>query len=211
MTKKSQSRVKRDRLKIPKRDDIASITMDREHIIFTTNDMLVNQLHRDGPRVAKSFDRLTKNDIADCSAVFGQVQGVLLRHLPRLGDTDFRRRRPDFYMARASIEVARHGYPRQYGAIARVLIETLATEIVIAVKAGALEVFHPGTLDSTKCITWSKAVLPPLGQYWGMLSNEFVHIGKTTQKSSPQSSIQRTMKRWALSFPRSAATCGFFT
>jgi hypothetical protein len=106
-----------------------------------------------------------------------------------------RRRRPDFYMARASIEVARHGYPRQYGAIARVLIETLATVIVIAVKAGALEVFHSGTLDSTKCITWSKAVLPPLGQYWGMLSNEFVHIGKTTQKSSPQSFIQKTMKR----------------
>jgi hypothetical protein len=159
------------------------VDRDSEKIIFTTNDMLINQLHRDGPRVAKSFDRLTKNDIAECSAVFGQVQGLLLRHLPRLGDADFKATAARLLYGAsnslvASIEVARHGYRRQYGAIGRVLIETLATVIVIAVRANALEEFHLGTLSSTKCITWSKAALPPLGQYWGMLSNEFVHIGK---------------------------------
>jgi hypothetical protein len=57
------------------------------------------------------------------------------------------------------------------------LIETISMVIVLAIKPGALEQFHAGELDSNKCVGWSKAALPPLGQFWGMLSNEFVHIG----------------------------------
>ena len=70
--------------------------------------------------------------------------------------------------------------------------------IVLAIKKGALEEFHAGTLDSTKCISWSKAALPPLGQYWGMLSNEFVHIGK--RHSNFESPSVYTDKDEALSF-----------
>src|ERR1700733_12221201 len=157
MTRKSQSRLNRERRKIPRHDNIASVTVDhdRKKVIFTTSDMLVKQLHRDGPRVAESFDRLTKTDIEECSAVFGQVQGLLLRHLSRLDSADFKATATRLLFSAsnslvASIEVARHGYPRQYGAVARVLIETLATVIVLAIKKGALEEFHAGTLDSTK-------------------------------------------------------------
>jgi hypothetical protein len=185
MTKKSESRLNRDRRRIPKKDNVASVTIDHESktLIFTTNDMLVKQLHRDGPRIARSFDRLIKKDIEACSAVFGQVQGLLLRHLPRMGDDDFKATTARLLFSAsnalvASIEVARHGFHRQYGAVARVLIETLATVIVLATKEKALERFHAGKLRSTDCITPSKDVLPPLGQYWGMLSNEFVHVGK---------------------------------
>ncbi len=185
MTRKSQARLARDRRKIPKRNNIASITVDEEskQIIFTTNDMLVKQLQRDGPSVAKSFDRLTKDDIIACSAVFGRVQGILLRHLPRIEDIDFKATAARLLFSAsnsfiASIEVARHGYPMQYGVVARMMIETLATVIAIAIKDTALDELHNGTLKSTKCITWSKEALPPLGQYWGMLSNSFVHIGK---------------------------------
>lgn len=186
MTKKSSSRLNRDRRRIPRKDNVASVTIDSENerIIFTTNDMLVKQIHRDGPRVAKSFDRLTKKDIEACSAVFGQVHGLLLRHLPRMEDDDFKATVSRLLFSAsnalvASIEVARHGYPRQYGAVARVLIETLATVLVLTTKENALEKFHAGKLRSTDCITPSKEVLPPLGQYWGMLSNEFVHVGKS--------------------------------
>lgn len=170
---------------MPRKDNVATVTIDHENgqIVFTTNDMLVNQIHRDGPRVAKSFDRLTKKDIEACSAVYGQVLGLLARHLPRLEDDDFKATvaRLLFSAANAfvaSIEVARHGYPRQYGAVARVLVETLATVLVLTTKENALEKFHAGKLRSTDCITPSKDILPPLGKYWGMLSNEFVHVGK---------------------------------
>lgn len=61
--------------------------------------------------------------------------------------------------------------------LARSLIETIATVIVIAIRPTALAEFHAGQLRSTKCVGWAKDVIPSLGQYYGMLSEQFVHIG----------------------------------
>ena len=170
---------------MPKRDNIAAVILDRasETILFTTNDMLVNQLQRDGPRVARSFDRLANDHITACSGVFGRVCGMLLNQLQLPPDNSFKATTArllsnacNSYVA--SIKVARHGFPRQYGAIARMVIETVATVIVIAVKQGALEQFHAGKLESSKCVAWAKNVLPMLGPLWGSLSTDFVHIGR---------------------------------
>ncbi|TGP27966.1 MULTISPECIES: hypothetical protein [unclassified Mesorhizobium] len=194
MTRKSRARLDRDSRRIPRKDNIASVTVDHknEQIIFTTNDMLVKQIHRDGPRLARSFDRLTKKQIAECSAVFGQVQGLVLRHLSRLGDDDFKATSARLLASAsnslvASIEVARHGYRRQYGVLARTFIETVATVIAFAIKESALQQFHAGRLDSNKCVTWAKAAVPPIGPLWGMLSREFVHIGKGHSAFEPPS------------------------
>ncbi|MBN9436953.1 hypothetical protein [Bosea sp. (in: a-proteobacteria)] len=185
MTRKSRGRLERDRQKMPRRDNIATVTVDRENqkIVYTTNDMLVNQLYRDGPRVAKSFDRRTKEVVEECSAVLGQVSGLILQHLRQAEKDNFEATVAGLlYSATnsyvASIQVARHGYPRQYGALARMLIETISMVIVLAIRPGALVDFHAGKLDSNKCVGWSKAVLPPLGHFWGMLSREFVHISR---------------------------------
>jgi hypothetical protein len=185
VTKKLKTRLDRDRNRMPRGDNIASASIDQKNkrIAYTTKDMLVNQLQRDGPRIARSFDRLAKQELAACSAVFGLVQGMLLLHLQRMEDDDFEATAARLLFSAsnslvASIEVARHGYPRQYGAVARVFIETLATVIVLATKEDALVKFHAGQLRSTDCIAPSKEVLPPLGRYWGLLSNEFVHIGR---------------------------------
>jgi hypothetical protein len=77
----------------------------------------------------------------------------------------------------ASIETARHGFRRPYGVLARSVIETIATVVFITMNKDALDEFHAGTLQSSKCIGPAKAVFPPLGQFYGMLSNQFVHIG----------------------------------
>ena len=184
MTKKSHGRRERDRRKFPRRDNVATAQIDYESkkIIFTTNDMLVNQIHRDSPRVAKSFDLKTGSLIAECSPVYGVVIGHLVRHLPRMDDNGFKATVSRLLFSAsnsyvASIQLARSGFPRQYGAVARMMIETLSMVIVLAIREGALEDFHAGKLDANKCVGWSKAALPPLGQYWGMLSNGFVHIG----------------------------------
>lgn len=114
----------------------------------------------------------------------------MLRHLPRLDDDDFKATSARLLSSAsnslvASIEVARHGYRRQYGVLARTFIETLATVVAFAIKENALQQFHEGKLDSNKCVTWAKAALPPIGQYWGMLSREFVHIGKSYSAFEP--------------------------
>jgi hypothetical protein len=186
MTQKSRARLNRDQQGIPRQDKIAHVEVDhnRKTRFILTNDMLVNQIQREGPRIARSFDKLTKSEIAECSKVFSSVQGILLRHLPRVGDNGSKSTSARLLSSAASsyiasIEVARHGFPRQYGALARMVVETVATVLVIALasRPEALEQFHSGKLKSTKCVTWASEALPILGPLWGMLSNEFVHIG----------------------------------
>lgn len=163
---------------------MASIRVDREtkQIVFTTKDMIKNQLHRDGPKIRRTFDVLARQHISDCSELFGEAAWLIIRHLPRMDDEGYKatvsrllNSAANTYLA--SIEVARHGYRRQYGMLARSFIETIATVIVIAIETDALEKFHVGKLDSAKCVGWAKEVVAPLGMYYGMLSKQFVHIG----------------------------------
>lgn len=144
--------------------------------------MIINQLERDGPKIRRSFDKVARSDIIACSDLFGETQGLIVGHLPRLSDGDYKATASRLLNSAAStylasIEVARHGYRRQYGMLARTFIETIATVIAITIRPGALSEFHAGTLKSTKCVGWAKEALPPLGRYYGMLSEEFVHVG----------------------------------
>lgn len=184
MTKRSFNRKKRDAYAIPKKEDVAAIDFDRENnrILFLKKDMLENQLYRDGPRIARSFDKIARPHIKEVSAIFAATQGMVLRHLPRLDNDGYRPTASRLLASAAnsfiaSIEVARHGYRRQFGMIGRSLIETLATTVVLKIRPNAVEDFHSGKLPSTNCVGWAKPVFPPIGQYYGML-NEFVHIGR---------------------------------
>ncbi|WP_374991567.1 SEC-C metal-binding domain-containing protein [Bradyrhizobium sp. LHD-71] len=49
--------------KVPAKNNIAGILLDAENNrrIVVTKDFLLNQLHRDGPKVARSFDRLNES------------------------------------------------------------------------------------------------------------------------------------------------------
>jgi hypothetical protein len=184
VTKKSDDRQRRDRRDIPAREDVAAISIDRdnERFILLKKDMLENQLYRDGPRIARSFDKIARPYIKDASNIFAKSQAVILKHLPKLENDGYKATvsrllagAANSYIA--SIEVARHGFKRQFGMISRSLVEALATAIVLAIKPNALEQFHQGTLRSTLCVGWAKEALPPIGLYYGMM-NDFVHIGK---------------------------------
>jgi hypothetical protein len=78
----------------------------------------------------------------------------------------------------ASIEVARHGFRRPYGAMARNIIEALATVLHISIEPEALKNFHAGRLQSTRSIAAAKKALPPFGHQYGLLSEHFVHINR---------------------------------
>lgn len=183
MTKKSFDRKQRDANSIPKQEDVAAINFDQENnrFLFLKKNMLENQLYREGPRIARSFDKIAKPHIKEVSAIFAATQGMILRHLPRLDDDGYRATSARLLASAAnsfiaSIEVARHGYRRQFGMIGRSLIETLATTVVLKIRPNAVEEFHAGKLPSTDCVGWAKKAFPPIGQYYGML-NDFVHIG----------------------------------
>lgn len=184
MTKQTRTKAKRKKFNIPPERKVASVRLDRERkqIVFVTKDMIKNQLNRDGPKIRRTFDVLARQDISACSELFGEAAGLIVRHLPRLDDEGYKATVSRLLNSAAntflaSIEVARHGYRRQYGMLARSFIETIATVIAIAIEPDALERFHAGKLQSTKCVGLAKGVVAPLGLYYGMLSKQFVHIG----------------------------------
>ncbi|MFL5297729.1 MAG: hypothetical protein ACJ798_15235 [Phenylobacterium sp.] len=194
MTKQTRTRRRRQSLRVPAIEKLASVHVDRinERVVFTTKNMIQNQLKRDGPRIRRSFDELTRSHISVCSELFGQTAGLVFRHLPNLQDDGFKatvsrllNTALNTYLA--SIEVARHGYRRQYGMLARSLIEAIATVITIAVKPTALKEFHAGKLRSTKCVSCAKDFVAPLGKYYGMLSDHFVHVGPAHAALEPVS------------------------
>ena len=183
MTRKSKARLRRGQRKIPKSDDTAGVVMMEGKAIFITNDMLIKQLQRDGPKVARSFDGLARRDIVECSRIFARCSARLIPFMPQPDETGFKETAARLLFSAlnayvASIEVARHGYPRQYGASARLVVETIAVVLDIATVADSLEKFHKGKLKSTKSMQSAKKCLPMLGEIYGLLSNDFVHIGR---------------------------------
>jgi hypothetical protein len=159
--------------------------VDRQNnrTIFVTKDVLINQLYRDGPVIAASFDKLAKEDIREISSVMADAMSLLFRHLSP-GEEDYKATCAALISSAlstfvASIEVARHGHRRPYGSVARGIVEALSTVIHIATEEGALARFHEDKLQSTKSISLARRAFPPFGPLYGMLSNYFVHINKS--------------------------------
>lgn len=158
-------------------------------MIFVTKDILINQISRDGPLIAKSFDRLTKDDVREISAVVADSMSLIFRHTiistEEYKPTCARLLSSALSAFMASIEVARHGFRRPYGAMARNVIEALATVLNIAMEFDALTKFHSGRLQSTRSIAIAKKAIPPFGHHYGMLSEHFVHINAAHASLEP--------------------------
>lgn len=170
---------------LPPKENVAAVLLDpgRKRTIVVTKDVLVNQILREGPMIAKSFDRLTEAHIRQMSAILADAMSVIFPHMV-VDSEDYKPTCARLLASgttafMASLEVARHGFRRPYGTMARTLIETLATVLHIAVKPGALKQFNAGTLQSTKSIAVASKVLPPFGRQYGMLSDRFVHVNKS--------------------------------
>jgi hypothetical protein len=178
-------------LPFPAKENVAAIAIDRERqrTIFVTKDILLNQIHRDAPAIARTFDKLAERDLHEISAVIADAVSLLFRYVT-IGATDYLGTCAGLLSSAlstfmASVAVAREGHRRPYGAMARGVIETICTVIHIAVEKDALERFHQGTLQSTKSVSVAKKVLEPLGPMYGFFSNRFVHINKLHASFEP--------------------------
>ncbi|GAA5542397.1 hypothetical protein [Brucella sp. NBRC 113783] len=171
--------------KLAKKGNISGYLVDQKNktVMILTKDILTNQIYREGPNIAGSFDELGRGDINDCSEVFSRTLTMLVRHLPNVDDkgseaTCARLLNSAAQTYVAALEVARRGYPREHGALSRGIIETISTVLAIVMDGGrTLDKFHKGTLETTKTIGLAKKALPFIGKLNGSLSNDFVHIG----------------------------------
>ena len=183
--KRNRPKNKPSRRRIPKKENIAAILRDDEkkQVTFVTKDMLTNEIYRNGPRVTVSFDTLARETVRECSEVIAMAQSMSVKHLFKVDDkgseaTCARLLYSATHSYVAAIQVARKGYPKEFAALIRIIVEVLATVLAIAIEgAPTLEKFQNDKLQTTKCIGIAKKALPFIGELNGLLSNRFVHIG----------------------------------
>src|SRR3954471_15580018 len=70
---------------LPAIENVGAIYRDPENIVLVTKDFMLNQLRRDAPRIAGSFDREAGGELDKISELIGQTYGILA---PRIVGTD---------------------------------------------------------------------------------------------------------------------------
>jgi hypothetical protein len=170
----------------PRLRDAAAFFADPDsgEVNFYNRHLLINQLQREAPRIAESFDQLVRQDFILISHVVAETAAIVHPELVRsLGDEGLRPTCLRLLVSAldsfcAAVQLAGSGYRRQYGVLSRHVVETLATVLHLLSDPVALEQFEAGQLKSSKSITVAKQVLPHFGNLYGMLSRTFVHIGR---------------------------------
>jgi len=85
----------------------------------------------------------------------------------------------------AATQLVRLGYPLSVGVIVRNVLETIATVIHLGTYPEDLQRFRDGELKSSKTFSTAKTIIPFLGRMNGILSDEFVHLGKLYTEPQP--------------------------
>lgn len=155
---------------------------ERQSMFWFTNDLLINQIHRDGPRVAESFDRLCEQDLQGISEEYARAlslcgAGVSLEgpqvavrvacaHLLMNALTS----------VSAATELLRSGYVLQPNIVLRSVVESVGVALHLLVRPRDLAKLQGGTLDAPKCVSTAKKILPFLGPLYGLLTSHFSHV-----------------------------------
>ncbi len=174
------------------RASAALIDRDAKKLFVFTNDMLINQLRRDGPRIEASFDRLCADDLSQLSALLSRANGLFFSGLTVAlkEDDDLRVACAQLLMNAANsfaaaVAVLRMGYVLQPGIIIRSLLEAVSTVLHLMQHPKDLTAYKNHALKSPKTIAAAKRALPPFGLLYANFSDNFAHIGQLHKSVTP--------------------------
>lgn len=169
---------------------------DKQLVIFT-NDMLVNQLRRDGPKIEASFDKLCDDDIRELSAFLSKTSGLLYSGLKVAlrDDLTLKSKCAQLLMNAsnsfgAATALLRMGYVLQPGIVIRSMLESVSTVLHLLQRPSDLAAYENGTLQSPKTLAAAKKAIPPFGQLYGYFSDNFAHIGQLHKSITPVSEFK---------------------
>jgi hypothetical protein len=180
-TRPQPANVRAAPLKLP-----AASWVDHElrKVFLFTDDMLVNQLRRDGPEIEQSFDRLCYADLQEMSVEFSRASSIIFSGLAASRDDKDKLR---FAIAQllmngsnsfaSAVALLRMGFVFQPGIILRSMLETISTSLHLLLKPADLQAYEAHALKSPKTIAAAKKAIPNFGLLYGHFSDNFAHIG----------------------------------
>jgi hypothetical protein len=172
---------------LPAPENIATVYVDHviKRVVVITKDILLNQLRRDVPLICASFDAVANDELKQVSDLVSATYGMLS---PRLIGRDLTDKDLAPTCARllhsatttftGCVHMARSGFRRQYMMLNRSVVETVSSVLRLTTDPKAFQEFYNDEFSSSKTIHAAKKVLPVFGHLYGMLSNQFVHIGE---------------------------------
>ena len=187
------------RLKIPgmpPMDSIAGAFFDDqiEKMVFVTNDLLTNQLTRDGPKTAKSFDTMFETLLQELSSEYSRLTAEVVPIITRAARSGDRLEATcgelignALITSVAALELIRLGYRHQPGALLRNALEAIAMASHLRETPGDLGRALAGQLNSSN-IDAAKRILPGFGRIYGYITKQFSHISPIHFRTEPPSS-----------------------
>jgi len=163
-----------------------------KRIIVFTEDMLLNQLRRDGPKIEASFDHLCENELIQLSKNVSEINGLIYSGLAsanrekdelRIACAQLLMNASNSFCA--AVAILRMGYVLQPGIIVRSLLEAISTSLHLIQKPLDLTAYQNHKLKSPDTIAAAKKVLPPFGKMYGHFSDNFAHIGELHKSITP--------------------------
>lgn len=147
--------------------------------------MLMNRVEREGRVVGQSFDAISGEAVAHLEVMYGRVAALLyvglknakasgdeLRHTCAIVLTNALK------SLTAAFTLLRTGWRLQPYLCLRNGMEATSVVIHLLQRPDDLEKFKEGRLESPKTLKSAKTAIPPIGHMYGILSEEFVHVGK---------------------------------
>lgn len=160
--------------------------------IVISERLLINQLNRDAPSIAETFDAACKKDLEDISALLAQACVLVMRgaHFPHRANKDLQQWSCAVLTnvansLSAAVYVLRGGYVLVPGTVLRTAVEAMAVCLHGLATPADLKLIQDGKFNTPNAITTAKQIIPPFGQMNGLLSNMFTHIGRLHQQIRP--------------------------
>lgn len=169
----------------PSRTLASFVDLSNRLRIFVSNDVLLNQLFRDTPRIAADFDEQYADEIRTLNEVVCAHSANLAAAVASMPEEERPREIQGLKMfllqnasqsGLAALELVRRGFRLEPGILVRANLEQLSVVCHIAINPNDACLLQAGQISSTKTISSAKKVIPPFGQLYGLLSRYFAHV-----------------------------------
>jgi magnesium-transporting ATPase (P-type) len=148
-----------------------------------TEGTLFNQLRRDAPRIAATFDRLCTDDLRSVDRLAARIVFLVVmgRKEAIASESTLREACAHLLMNAtitliAAVDLVRDGFVLQPGMLIRNVLETLTAVICIFTVKSDWEAFQADRLKPETRLSVANRFLPVFGQFYGLFSERFAHV-----------------------------------
>ena len=153
-----------------------------EKVVIYAGPMLMNRVEREARVTAKSFDAIAGEAVTHLEQMYSR-SAILLHSVQQTAIGD-----PHKTFAAvltnalksltAAFALLRTGWRLQPYSCLRNGIEAISVVVHLVSQPDDLQKFKDGELDVPTTLKAAKTAIPPIGKLYGMLTEEFVHVGK---------------------------------